>query len=184
MKKTGWIILGILVFIGFWAAGAYNRLISANESVDTQWAQVQTSYQRRFDLIPNLVETVKGISEQEQEVFGMIAEARTRYSGATTVDEQVDATNQMETALGRLLVVMENYPELKSSESYQTLMAQLEGTENRINVERSRYNDVVKTYNLSIKRLPTSLIAGLMGFSEREYYEADAAAQQAPAVQF
>ena len=144
MKKFGLGVLGIAIVIGLWLMGQYNSLVGLNERVENQWAQVETSYQRRFDLIPNLVETVKGISEQEQEVFGMIAEARTRYAGAQTTDEQVAATTQLDSALSRLLVVMENYPELRSSESYQTLMVQLEGTENRINVERGRFNDTVK----------------------------------------
>lgn len=183
--KKGWLLLiGALALMGLWLMGQYNNLVALNEKVNNQWAQVEASYQRRFDLIPNLVETVKGISQQEQEVFGMIAEARTRYSGATTTDEQIAATNQMESALGRLLVVMENYPELKSSESYQTLMAQLEGTENRINVERGRFNDTVKAYNLAIKRFPANLIAGMMGFSEKAYFQAAPAANQAPTVQF
>lgn len=184
MKKSGWILIGAVVLLGLWLVGQYNRLVALNEQVDKQWAQVETSYQRRFDLIPNLVETVKGIAEQEKEVFGMIAEARTRYSGAQSVDEQIAATNQLESALGRLLVVMENYPQLRSSESYQTLMAQLEGTENRINVERSRFNDVVKEYNLAIKRFPLNLIAGMMGFKEKAYFQAASGAEQAPAVKF
>lgn len=183
--KKGWLIfLGIIVVLGLWLMGQYNGLVGLNEKVDTQWAQVETSYQRRFDLIPNLVETVKGISEQEKEVFGMIAEARTRYAGAATPDEQNAANDQLSGALGRLLVVMENYPELRSSESYQTLMAQLEGTENRINVERGRYNEVVREYNITTKRFPTNLLAGMFGFGEKTYFEAVNGADQAPAVEF
>lgn len=187
MKKGGFLLIGLLVLIGFWLMGFYNRLITSNEQVDTQWAQVQNAYQRRFDLIPNLVETVKGISQQEQEVFGAIAEARTRYAGAVesgSTDEQLAATNQLESSLGRLLVIMENYPELKSSESYQTLMAQLEGTENRINVERNRFNETVREYNLITKRFPGSLMASLFGFTERAYFEAADNAQEAPQVNF
>jgi LemA protein len=184
MKKVGLVLLGLVIVLGLWLMGQYNNLIGLNERVDTQWAQVETNYQRRFDLIPNLVETVKGISEQEQEVFGMIAEARTRYAGAATTEEQVEATNQLETSLGRLLVIMENYPELRSSESYQTLMVQLEGTENRINVERGRFNETIRDYNLVTKRFPTNMIAGMMGFEEKTYFEAAPAAEQAPAVQF
>lgn len=184
MKKGWLILLGAIVVLGLWLMGQYNGLVGLNEKVDTQWAQVETSYQRRFDLIPNLVETVKGISEQEKEVFGMIAEARTRYAGATTPDEQNAANDQLSGALGRLLVVMENYPELKSSESYQTLMAQLEGTENRINVERGRYNDVVREYNTTTKRFPTNLLANMFGFGQKSYFEAVDGAEQAPAVKF
>ena len=184
MKKGGLIILGIIAAIGLMVVGFYNNLVISREKVDNQWAQVQTQYQRRFDLIPNLVETVKGIAQQEQAVFGMIAEARTRYAGAQTTDEKVAAANQLESSLGRLLVVMENYPELKSSESYQTLMAQLEGAENRISVERARFNDTVRDYNLVIKRFPANLLAGIFGFSEREYFVAAETAQEAPAVKF
>lgn len=184
MKKGGLIAIGIVVVLGLWLMGQYNGLVGLNEKVDTQWAQVETSYQRRFDLIPNLVETVKGISEQEKEVFGMIAEARTRYAGAATPDEQNAANDQLSGALGRLLVIMENYPELKSAESYQTLMAQLEGTENRISVERGRYNDVVREYNTTTKRFPTNLLANVFGFGQKSYFEAADGAEQAPAVNF
>lgn len=184
MKKAWLIVLGIVVVLGMWLVGQYNHLVGMSETVDNQWAQVETSYQRRFDLIPNLVETVKGISQQEKEVFGMIAEARTKYGSATTPEQKIEATNQVESALSRLLVVMENYPELKSSESYQTLMAQLEGTENRINVERGRFNDTVKPYNLAVKRFPTNLIARMLGFGEKAYFEAAQGAEQAPAVKF
>jgi LemA protein len=187
MKKGGFLLIGLLVLLGFWLMGFYNRLVSSNEQVDTQWAQVQNAYQRRFDLIPNLVETVKGISQQEQEVFGAIAEARTRYAGAVETgssEEQLAATNQLESSLGRLLVIMENYPELRSSESYQTLMAQLEGTENRINVERNRFNETVREYNLITKRFPGNMLASLFGYSERAYFEAAGNAQDAPQVDF
>lgn len=184
MKKTGLIVLGVIAAIGLMIVGFYNNLVISREQVDNQWAKVQAQYQRRFDLIPNLVETVKGISQQEKDVFGMIAEARTRYAGAQTTDEKVAAANQLESSLGRLLVVMENYPELKSSESYQTLMAQLEGAENRISTERGRFNDTVRDYNLVIKRFPANIMARMFGFSERAYFEAAPTAQEAPAVKF
>lgn len=161
---------------------SYNGMVSANESVDTQWAQVETQYQRRLDLIPNLVESVKGIMKQEQAVFGAIVEARTRYAGARTVDEKAQAAGGVESALSRLLVVMENYPQLKSSENVNTLMAQLEGTENRVSVERGRFNDAVKSYNLKVKRFPGWLLASLFGFSERAYFNAEVGAAQAPKV--
>ncbi len=178
------VVLGLVGIVAIFAWGSYNRLISAEENVNNKWAQVETQYQRRFDLIPNLVESVKGAMEQEQEVFGEIAEARTRYAGAETVDEKVKAAGEVESALARLLVIMENYPELKSIEAVQTLMAQLEGTENRISVERKRYNDAVKSYNLLTKRLPTNLIARLFGFEEKPYFESVEGADAPPGVEF
>ncbi len=184
MKKILIGLVVLLVLFGIYFGVTYNGLVSANEGVTTQWAQVQTQYQRRFDLIPNLVESVKGIMKQEQAVFTAIADARTRYAGATTPDEKAAAAGQVESALGRLLVITENYPELKSSETVQTLMSQLEGTENRVSVERGRYNEVVQTYNLKVKRFPTSLVASLAGFKEHAYFEAAAGSENAPKVQF
>ncbi len=184
MSKSLLTILGVAAVLGLWLMGQYNGLVTAKEQVDQQWAQVETQYQRRFDLIPNLVETVKGIAGQEQEVFGMIAEARTRYSSAQTVSAKAEAATEVESALGRLLVIMENYPELKSSESYQTLMSQLEGTENRVAVERGRYNEAVKAYNLKTKRFPGSLLASLFGFEPQAYFESADAAATPPAVNF
>ncbi len=183
MKKTVWIaIIAAVVIIGAWFWSSYNSLVTANEGVDNQWAQVQTQYQRRFDLIPNLVSSVKGAMAQEQSVFDALAEARTKYSGATSVNDKAAAATQVESALGRLLVVMENYPQLKSIDTVQTLMAQLEGTENRISVERSRFNDEVKAFNVMIKRFPTNMIAGMFGFAEKTYFEVSAAAATAPTV--
>ncbi|MDD5110432.1 MAG: LemA family protein [Patescibacteria group bacterium] len=181
-KKILVAIIAVVVIAGGYLWFTYNRLVAANEAIDNQWAQVGTQYQRRFDLIPNLVESVKGVMAQEQKVFGDLADARTRYSGATSVNDKAQAATQVETAFGRLLVVMENYPQLKSAENVQTLMTQLEGTENRISVERKRYNDVVKDYNVMIKRIPASLIAASMGFSEREYFAPEAGTEQAPRV--
>jgi LemA protein len=184
MKKTLLIILGIVIVIGLYCFTTYNSLITLNVSADTQWKQVETLYQRRFDLIPNLVESVKGIMKQEQAVFTAIADARTKYSGAVTADEKVKAAGQVESALGRLLVITENYPQLKSSETVQTLMSQLEGSENRISVERMRFNDSVKAYNLKVMRVPSSIIASMFGFDERSYFEAVKGAENAPAVKF
>ena len=178
------ILLVIIVLLGLYALRLYNGLVGLEESVSNQWAQVETQYQRRFDLIPNLVESVKGMMGQEQEVFGTIADARTRYSGATTLDEKVEAVNQVESALARLLVIMENYPELKSAENVQTLMVQLEGTENRISVERKRFNDAVKVFNVMIKKFPARLIAGIFGFEAKLYFESQIGAEQAPKVEF
>src|SRR5262245_27063928 len=132
MKNILWAVLGLVVILGIWVFASYNGLVSSNEAVTNQWAQVETQYQRRFDLIPNLVASVKGIMAQEQKVFDDIAQARTQYSGARTDDEKAAAATQVEGALGRLLVITENYPELKSSQNVQDLMTELEGTENRI----------------------------------------------------
>jgi LemA protein len=155
-----------------------------NIAADTQWKQVETQYQRRFDLIPNLVESAKGVMKQEQAVFDAIAEARTRYSGAVTTDQKVAATNQVESALGRLLVITENYPTLKSSETVQSLMTQLEGTENRVSTERMRFNEDIQSYNLKVTRFPGSIMASIFGFGTRQYFNAASGAENAPAVKF
>ncbi len=162
----------------------YNRMVTGSETVDNAWAQVQTQYQRRLDLIPNLVESVKGVMKQEQTIFNNLAEARTRYAGAATVNDKAQAATQVETALSRLLVVMENYPQLKSAENVQTLMAQLEGTENRISVERKRFNDTAKDFNVMIKRVPAKWLASMFGFSEKKYFQAAGGAENAPSVKF
>lgn len=182
MKKSMW-VLAIVAVLVLYGIVSYNGLVRLNAGVDNQWAQVETQYQRRFDLIPNLVASVKGILKQEQAVFGEIAEARTRYSGATTVSEKVAAANQVESALGRLLVITENYPQLKSSENVQSLMAQIEGTENRISVERSRFNDSVTALNVKVQTFPSSLMAKLFGFNARDLFKAAEAAATAPKVE-
>lgn len=184
MKKTLIILAVVVAVLALYAWGTYNKMVTANEGVDNMWAQVETQYQRRFDLIPNLVNSVKGAMGQEQKVFGDLAEARTRYAGATTVNEKAEAATQVEGALGRLLVIMENYPQLKSVETVQTLMAQLEGAENRISVERKRFNDAALAFNVMIKRLPAKWLASTYGFSPRSYFEAAAGAANAPAVNF
>ncbi len=183
-NRTFWIILGIIVVVAIYVLSAYNGLVTKSENVTNQWAQVETQYQRRFDLIPNLVESVKGIFEQEQTVFDNLADARTKYAGAGSIGEKAAAATEVEGALARLLVVVENYPELRSSEAVQTLMAQLEGTENRVSVERKRYNDAVRTLNVSVKRFPTNVIAGIFGFTEEVYFEAAEGAETVPAVEF
>lgn len=179
-------LLIVLVFvgtIGFSLMGTYNGLVTKSQNIDGQWAQVETQYQRRFDLIPNLVNSVKGIFTQEQEVFGQIAEARTRYSGAQTVDEKAEAAGQVESALARLLVVVENYPQLQSNKAVAGLMDELAGTENRISVERKRFNDQVRDYNTTVKRFPTNLLANMFNFDERAYFEAVEQAETAPKVE-
>jgi LemA protein len=184
-RNLGWIIpVGIILVLVVWGVSTYNRLVSQNVAIDAQWAQVENQFQRRFDLIPNLVNTVKGIAAQEQEVFGAIADARTRYSGATTPDERAKAAGQVESALGRLLVITENYPQLQSSQAFRDLMVQLEGTENRIAVERMNYNNQVKVLNIAVKRFPTMIFANIFGIDERAYFEVSAEAQQNPTVDF
>ncbi len=183
MKKALLISLVVLGILTLYLWSTYNSFITKNEDIDNKWAQVETQYQRRYELIPSLVESVKEMMKQEQEVFGALADARTQYAGANTTSEKVAATGQVESALSRLLVIMENYPELKSSESVQTLMAQLEGTENRISVERKRYNDTVTIFNKSVKMVPSSLVAKLFGFEARPYFESTQEAEQAPQVQ-
>ena len=183
MKKTTIVILVVVALLIIWGLVSYNGLVRANESVDTQWAQVETQYQRRFDLVPNLVASVKGILKQEQAVFGEIAQARTNYSGAQTTNEKVAAANELEAGIGRLLVIVEQYPVLKSSENVQTLMAQLEGTENRISVERTRFNDSVRVYNLKTKTFPSALVAGIFGFDERAYFDSEEGSDKAPEVE-
>jgi len=182
MKKGTIIIIALVVLLGIWVFSGYNQLVTLNENADAQWAQVETSYQRRFDLIPNLVNSVKGVLGQEQTIFTEIAEARTRYSGATTPDEQAAAATQVEGALGRLLVITENYPVLQSSQTVSDLMTQLEGTENRISVERNRFNDTIRTYNTAIKTFPKNIAAGILGFHTRNYFESTDAAATAPTV--
>jgi LemA protein len=180
---TLFIILGIVLVVGIWSVSSYNSLVSHNESVDTQWSQVETQYQRRYDLIPNLVASVQGVMKQETAIFTGIAEARQGYAGARTVNEKVAAASQMESALGRLLVITESYPVLKSNETVQSLMAQLEGTENRISVERMRYNDMVRDYNIHVKSFPGSFFAKMFGFEVKKAFEATEGASVAPKVQ-
>jgi len=182
MKKAWIIIIIIVVLIGGFIWSTYNKLVSSSESIDNQWAQVETQYQRRFDLIPNLVDSVKGAMAQEQKVFGDLAAARANYAGAQNSNQKAGAATEVEGALSRLLVVMENYPELKSTETVQTLMAQLEGTENRVSVERKRYNDEVKVFNVLVKRFPSNMIANSLGYAERAYFEAIEGSEVAPTV--
>lgn len=183
-KKTSfWIILVVILVIYLFTS--YNTLVSSQETYTSQWSQVENQYQRRFDLIPNLVGAVQGAMKQETAVFGAIADARTRYAGASASNnqaEKVAATTQVESALSRLLVVMENYPTLKSIDTVQNLQVQLEGTENRVAVERQKYNDTVKTYNLIVKRFPGMIFANLFGFDEQPYFEAATGSEVAPKV--
>ena len=163
---------------------SYNRFVGQEESIKTQWAQVENQLQRRNDLIPNLVETTKGIAQQEKDVFGQIADSRARLAGARTPEETIQAANQQSAALARLLVVVENYPQLRSSESFNRLMDELSGTENRIAVERMRYNERVQEYNTSRRQFPGNITASLFGFKEYPLFNAPTAAEQVPKVNF
>lgn len=184
MKKTLIIIGIIIVILAVYAWTSYNGLVTMKETATAQWQQVETQYQRRFDLIPNLVESVKGIMKQEQSVFTALADARTKYAGAQTVNDKAQAAGEVESALGRLLAIVENYPTLKSAETVQNLMTQLEGAENRVSVERQRYNDDVRTYETAIKRFPRSIVASMFGFEDLNYFEAATGAENAPKVEF
>jgi len=184
-KNKVWIIvLVVVVVLVSWVVGKYNFFVSQNESITNQWAQVENQFQRRFDLIPNIVETVKGVAKQEKDVFGAIAEARTRYSGAVSSDEKAQAASQVESALGRLLVIAENYPVLQSSQAYRDLIISLEGTENRISVERMKYNDLVKVLNTNVKTFPNSILASIFGVTEHAYFEIAEGTEVVPTVNF
>lgn len=184
MKTTTKIIIAIVVIIGLWMLVSYNGLVTARELYTSQWSQVENQYQRRVDLIPNLVNSVQGAMKQEKEVFTALADARTRYSGATTQADKVATANGVESALSRLLVVMENYPQLKSTDAVRDLMTQLEGTENRVAVERQKYNDQIKGYNLRVQRVPGSILAALFGFDTASYFESAPGSDKAPEVKF
>lgn len=188
MNKTlmivGGVLGGLVLLMALSTWSAYNGMVASAESVDAQWKQVESQYQRRFDLIPGLVESVKAVMSQEQEVFGQLAEARSKYSGAQTPSDRAAAAGEVESSLSRLLVIMENYPQLKSAETTQTFMAQLEGTENRISVERMRYNDTARSYNVRIKRFPGNVVANIFNFDEKKYFEAQAGSETAPAINF
>lgn len=190
MKKVNksWIVFGgiglFVLIIILWFVGAYNSLIILSESVDTAWAQVENQYQRRADLIPNLVNTVKGYAAHEKDLFTEITELRSQWASATTRGGKIKAANGLEGALSRLLLVAENYPQLKAGENFLALQAQLEGTENRVAVERKRYNDAVRAYNIKIKRIPTNIVANMFGYEKETYFEAEEGAEKVPEVGF
>lgn len=187
MRKGTIVLLVVLALIAvfvFGIFGSYNSLVSLDENVNTQWANVESKLQRRYDLIPNLVESVKGAMAQEKEVFTAIADARAKLAGAGSVSDKVEASNELEGALSRLLVVVENYPELKSNQNVTALMDELAGTENRISTERDRYNEVAGKYNKARRSFPTNIMAGMFGFDERPYFEATPGAETAPEVKF
>ena len=163
---------------------SYNSFVGQEEAIKTQWAQVENQLQRRNDLIPNLVETTKGIAQQEKDVFGQIADSRAKMAGATTPEQRIAAANEQSSALARLLVVVENYPQLRSSESFNRLMDELAGTENRIAVERMRYNEQVQAYNTSRRQFPSNITASIFGFGEYEVFNAPPEAERVPNVNF
>lgn len=177
------IIAAIVICVGLMFS-SYNGLVSMNENVTGKWAQVENQLQRRNDLVPNLVNTVRGYANHETEVFKQVSDARAKLGGAQTVAEASAANNEMTTALGRLLMVAENYPDLKSNTNFIQLQDELAGTENRIAVARRDYNNAVQAYNARIKSLPASLYAGAFGFTARDYFKADEAAQKVPQVKF
>ncbi len=183
MNKILAIIIGIILLVAVSLFGTYNSLVTQNTAIDGQWAQVETQYQRRFDLIPNLVSSTQGFLKQEKTIFEDIARARTQYSGAKSVDEKVAGATGLDSALSRLLVIMENYPTLKSNETVAKLMDELAGTENRISVERRRFNELVQVYDTKIKTVPTNIIAGIFGFKERAYFQAAKGSEAAPKVE-
>jgi LemA protein len=164
--------------------GNYNRFVTLDEGVKSAWAQVENQLQRRYDLIPNLVETVKGYAKQEKDVLVEVTNARARVGGAATVPDKINANNELSGALSRLLVVVEKYPDLKSNQNFLRLQDELAGTENRISVERKRYNDAVQSYNVAIRSFPANLLAGMFGFAKASFFEAPAAAKAAPQVKF
>ncbi len=188
------IFVCIFGFYRFWA-GNYNQMVSMDENVTSQWAQVQNQYQRRLDLIPNLVATVKGYASHESEVYEKVAEARSAAGGVVNIDSSVlddpeqfkkyqQIQNNLSSSLQRLLMVTENYPELKANQNFLALQDQLEGTENRIATERKRFNDAAQAYNTFIRQFPRAMIANMSGFKAKQYFTASDSAQTAPQVQF
>ena len=183
MRRTGAAVLVALLAMAV-SGCSYNRFVGQEEAIKTQWAQVENQLQRRNDLIPNLVETVKGVAQQEKDVFGQIADSRAKLAGARTPEQTIEAANQQSAALARLLVVVENYPQLRSNEQFARLMDSLEGTENRIAIERMRYNERVQEYNTSRRQFPSNVTAGIFGFKEYPVFNAPPEAERVPTVNF
>lgn len=184
MKKSWIIVLAVLLVIVLSGVSSYNKLVAMNEKVDSNWSQVENQLQRRADLIPNLVSTVQGFAAQEKSILNTIAESRSKLIGAQGVAEKAAANDQLNSALSRLLVVVENYPTLKSDANFRQLMDELAGTENRLSVARKDYNDSVQVYNAKIKTFPDVIWAGMMGFAPRDYFKAAESANQVPQVKF
>ena len=176
------VIFGVFFLISSWVAGSYNSLVTLDETVNNAWGNVQTAYQRRADLIPNLVATVKTYSDYEGDVLTEITKARASVGSATTPGELAAAGAELNSALARLLVVVENYPNLKANENYLSLQDELAGTENRVKVERDVYNRVVREFNTKVRRFPSNIIARMFGFDQRVYFEAEEGSETAPDV--
>lgn len=193
MKKSTIILIAVVAVVALWAVSAYNGLVKSQQNVESQWGNVENAYQRRADLIPNLVETVKGYAKHENETFKEVVEARSKAT-QTTVDasdltaEQLEkfqaAQGEVGAALSRLIAIGESYPELKANENFKELQAQLEGTENRIKEERDLFNKEAKSYNVKTKTFPSNLIAGIFGFESKPYFKSAEGAEQAPKVSF
>jgi LemA protein len=186
--KTVLIIVGILILIivvpFLYLKGTYNTLVTMDEGVKAAWAQVENQLQRRYDLIPNYVETVKGYAAHEKEVFLKVTEARSKVVGAKSINDKIQANNQLSSALSRLLVVVERYPDLKANTNFIRLQDELAGTENRIAVERRRFNETVRIFNTKIRSFPTNMIAGIFGFEKAAFFEVPKERQEAPKVKF
>lgn len=189
-KSRAGFIIGLLVIVVIvvslfsWYIGTRNELVGLEENINASWAEIDNQLQRRSDLIPNLVETVKGFASQESEVFTNIANARAKLAGAESVNETAESYNELQGALSRLLVVVENYPQLKSNENFIRLQDELAGTENRIAVARKRYNDSVQVFNRKIRMFPANMIAGGMGLGPKDYFEIEESARSVPEVDF
>jgi len=187
-KKTLLIVLAVIVVLAIalysFFAGNYNKFVKMDVAIKAAWSQVENQLQRRYDLIPNLVETVKGYAAQEKNVLVEVTNARSKVGGAATVPDKIAANNELSSALSRLMVVVERYPDLKSNQNFMKLQDELAGTENRIAVERMRYNEAVKVYNETIRSFPANLLAGMYGFKEGAFFEAPKEAQAAPKVKF
>lgn len=192
---TAGIILAAIGIIYNFFAGNYNKMVSLDEEVSSAWSQVENQYQRRLDLIPNLVNTVKGYASHEESLFTQIAEARSKAGGTVNIDSSITddpdkfadyqkIQGELSSSLQRLLAVTESYPELKANENFLALQDELAGTENRISVERKRYNDAAKSYNTLIRKFPANIVANMNGFEKKPYFEADSQAKTAPAVEF
>ena len=184
LQKSALIVLLVIAPILLSGCGTYNTLVSLDEGVKEAWAQVETQLQRRYDLIPNYVETVKGYAKQEKDVFIKVTEARSRVGQAQTIPDKIEANNELTSALSRLLVVVERYPELKSNQNFLRLQDELAGTENRIAVARRRYNEAVKTYNVAVRSFPQNLVAKMFSFEKATFFEAPEAAKAPPKVEF
>ncbi len=190
MKNGTKVLIGIgvvAVLVVFWFFGTRNSLMSLKEDVEMQQSQIETTLQRRSDLIPNLVATVKGYATHEEKVFTEIADARSKLAGSIEsgdIESISEANNALDSALGRLLSISENYPDLKASEQFIALQDELAGTENRIAVARQYYNEKVRTYNITVQRFPTSIVAGISGYYPMQYFEADESAKEVPEVNF